>query len=106
MPTQTTASQLRPYLPENTGSRPISEVKPERASLVLWFERTWESRGAVVFGFCVAFLHNFHGKFNFPSSVKVDGNELSLNHKRMLLQCSHLQISASNENVARELGAN
>jgi hypothetical protein len=43
--------QLRPYLPENTGSRPISEVKPERASLVLRFERTWESRGAVVFSF-------------------------------------------------------
>ena len=29
--------QLRPYLPESTGSRLISEVKPVRALLVLWF---------------------------------------------------------------------
>src|SRR5271155_2423872 len=41
--------QLRPYLPENTRSRSIPEVKLVRALLVLRFVRTWESRGAVVF---------------------------------------------------------
>jgi hypothetical protein len=33
---------LRPYRIENTGSRPISEVKQCRAWLVLWWVTTWE----------------------------------------------------------------
>ncbi len=41
--------QLRPYLPDNTGSRSISKVKLVRALLILWLQTTWEHRGAVVF---------------------------------------------------------
>jgi hypothetical protein len=41
--------QLRPYLPENTGSRSISKVKLVRAPLILQFVRMWEHRGVVVF---------------------------------------------------------
>src|SRR5271155_5407589 len=54
--------QLRPYLPENTRSRSIPEVKLVRALLVLRFVRTWESRGAVVFvdPFSPSFLHILH----------------------------------------------
>src|SRR5271155_2189926 len=53
--------QLRPYLPENTRSRSIPEVKLVRALLVLRFVRTWESRGAVVFfdHFCSYFCRFF-----------------------------------------------
>jgi hypothetical protein len=52
--------QLRPYLPESTGSRSISAVKLVRALLVLQCESMWESQGAVVptFGF---FLHFWEG---------------------------------------------
>ena len=35
---------LRPYQEESTTSRPISEVKPLRARLVLGLETTWELR--------------------------------------------------------------
>jgi hypothetical protein len=52
-------SQLRPYLLENTGSRPISKVKLGRAALVLQWETMWESVGAVVF---------FDHKCHFSSS--------------------------------------
>lgn len=41
--------QLWRYLPETAGSRPISEVNPIRAHLVLSFVRTWEYLGAVTF---------------------------------------------------------
>jgi hypothetical protein len=34
--------QLRPYTPENTGSRPISEVKQALAQSVLWWGTTRE----------------------------------------------------------------
>ena len=33
---------LRPYTLENTGSRPISEVKLVMAQSVLWWGTTWE----------------------------------------------------------------
>ena len=33
---------LRPYQEESTTSRPISEVKPLRAWIVLGLETTWE----------------------------------------------------------------
>ena len=33
---------LRPYHVENTGSRPITEVKPGRAGLVLGWVTAWE----------------------------------------------------------------
>ena len=36
--------RLRPYHAENTGSRPIPEVKQRRARLVLGRETTWEPR--------------------------------------------------------------
>ena len=35
---------LRPYNGENTGSRPISAVKPHLARSVLWWGTTWEYR--------------------------------------------------------------
>lgn len=35
-------SRLRPYHRENTGSRPITEVKPCRAGLVLGWVTAWE----------------------------------------------------------------
>ena len=42
--------QLQPHLPDHTESRPIFEVKLVRALSVLCFVRSWESKGAVVFG--------------------------------------------------------
>ena len=40
---------LRPYRIENTGSRPISEVKQCRAWLVLWWVTTWEPQVLLAF---------------------------------------------------------
>ena len=40
---------LRPYRVENTGSRPISEVKQRRAWLVLWWVTTWEPQVLLAF---------------------------------------------------------
>ena len=37
-------SRLRPYHVENTGSRPITEVKQRRARLVLGWVTAWEYR--------------------------------------------------------------
>ena len=45
-------SQLRPYLVDHTGSRPISKVKMQRALLVLRLVTTREALGAVVFLSC------------------------------------------------------
>lgn len=42
---------LRPYLHENTASRPISKVKHGRDSLVLSWETRWES-GLLQFSYC------------------------------------------------------
>ena len=36
--------RLRPYHVENTGSRPITEVKQRRARLVLGWVTAWEYR--------------------------------------------------------------
>lgn len=39
-----TKERLRPYHVENTGSRPITEVKQRRARLVLGWVTAWEYR--------------------------------------------------------------
>jgi hypothetical protein len=39
-----TTCRLRPYHVENTGSRPITEVKQRRARLVLGWVTAWEYR--------------------------------------------------------------
>ena len=55
---------LRPYLHENTASRPISKVKHGRDSLVLSWETRWESGllqfSSCRFNFCLSCLSFFH----------------------------------------------
>ena len=48
-------SRQRPYHVENTGSRPITEVKQRRARLVLGWVTAWEHRVqlALPFAFCI-----------------------------------------------------
>ena len=46
-------ARLRPYPAESTPSRPIWEVKQQRARLVLGTEKSWESR--VSLAFCLPF---------------------------------------------------
>jgi hypothetical protein len=65
--------QLRPYLLESTGSRPISKVKLVRAALVLQCESMWESAGAVVFG--SPFFDRSAGVFFTASTLSTKMNE-------------------------------
>ena len=64
-PATTNNNQLRPYTRENTGTRPISEVKHELAQSVLWWGTT---REYWVLQFCLL-LPTFI--FFFTSSVQV-----------------------------------
>ena len=59
-------SWLRPQHRENTGSRPITEVKLGRARLVLGWETAWESR--VLQPFCWAFFAYFSFLLVFPTT--------------------------------------
>ena len=43
-PSDSATECLRPYHVENTGSRPITEVKQRRARLVLGWVTAWEYR--------------------------------------------------------------
>src|SRR3989338_6024161 len=53
-------STVPSYYLESTASRPISEVKPGQAVLVLWWETTRES--AVRYGFFLFYFFLFGGK--------------------------------------------
>ena len=59
---------LRPYHVENTGSRPISEVKQRRAWLVLRWVTTWEPQVLLAFAIFERFSQkNFYAAFRFMS---------------------------------------
>ena len=60
---------LRPYLHENTASRPISKVKHGRDSLVLSWETRWES-GLLQFSYCL--LSFFFFLFDFRPHLTFD----------------------------------
>ena len=53
---RTERSCLRPYHVENTGSRPITEVKQRRARLVLGWVTAWEHRVQLASSFLFFFL--------------------------------------------------
>ena len=61
-------SRLRPYRVENTGSRPISEVKQRRAWLVLRWVTTWEPQVLLAFAIFERFSQKkFYAAFRFMS---------------------------------------
>ena len=65
-----TVSCVRPYHPENTGSRPITEVKQGWAALVLGWVTAWEY--AVLYAFCIVFS-SCCSNFYFPQKMPAPG---------------------------------
>ena len=58
------SNRQRPYHVENTGSRPITEVKQHRARSVLGWVTAWEHRVPLSF-----YLFYFYLFFIFPSPI-------------------------------------
>ena len=82
---------LRPYLHENTASRPISKVKHGRDSLVLSWETRWESG---LLQFSSSFLHPFLSRPPLASAcVGMDGRPSASRSRRRrrgkFWVCSH-----------------
>ena len=61
----------RPYHVENTGSRPITEVKQRRARIVLGWVTAWEHRVLLATFFFFLLTLHLSFAFPFPFSVQV-----------------------------------